>query len=213
MPSSGSWSVSAGGDVFLSGGLDSSLISAVADTFMFTAQGPAIADVLGGIQGQPAVFPRHQVSARGRRALHPQDERLFGRAAPLGHTGHPRTGAGALRRGGGPRPARHGGRDSSLLLFCPPDPKLMPRWRFRASAPTKFLAVTHGTVTPPCGGKVRFPLGAVHGLPGGIYKGGRAGDIDPAAFVDARYQQTLAETSRCCRGGMRWRPGCARWSI
>ena len=99
---------------FLSGGLDSSLISAVADTY-FTARGRQLQTFSVGYKDNRRYWCWRS-TPRWRPAT-----------CPAWRTWIPRCCCSAARS------------------------SPMPRWRFRASAPTKFLAVTHGTATPPCG--------------------------------------------------------------
>jgi len=107
----------------------------------------------------------------------------------------PEPGAGALCGGGCARPARHGGRGVPRCCCSAARSSRTPRWRFRASVRTRSLAATRGTATPPCGKNTAFPWAQSTAYRASFIKDGVLGGIDPAAFVDARYKQTLAETS------------------
>ena len=84
--------------------------------------------------------------------------------------------------------------DSSLLLFC------------RQIKPHATVALSGECADEIFGGypwyrdpavreKYGFPWAQSTAYRAAFIKDGVLGDIDPAAFVDARYQQTLAETS------------------
>ncbi len=196
---------------FLSGGLDSSLISAVADTY-FTARGRQLQTFSVGYKDNRRYFHATKFQPGADAPYIRKMNDFLGRAAPLGHAGHPRTGAGALRRGGGPRPARHGGRGFLVAAVLPPDQAPCHGGAFGRVRRRNFWRLPM-VPRPRRAGKVRLPLGAVHGLPGGIYKGGRAGGHRPGSVCGCAVSANAGRDLGAAGAGLRWRPGCARWSI
>jgi len=178
---------------FLSGGLDSSLISAVADTY-FTARGRQLQTFSVGYKdnrryfhatkfqpGADAPYIRKMndfLGARHHWVTLDTPELVLALYAAVEARDLP--GMADV--------------DSSLLLFC------------RQIKPHATVALSGECADEIFGGypwyrdpavreKYGFPWAQSTAYRAAFIKDGVLGDIDPAAFVDARYQQTLAETS------------------
>ena len=178
---------------FLSGGLDSSLISAVADTY-FTARGRQLQTFSVGYKdnrryfhatkfqpGADAPYIRKMndfLGARHHWVTLDTPELVLALYAAVEARDLP--GMADV--------------DSSLLLFC------------RQIKPHATVALSGECADEIFGGypwyrdpavreKYGFPWAQSTAYRAAFIKEGVLGDIDPAAFVDARYQQTLAETS------------------
>ena len=179
---------------FLSGGLDSSLISAIADAH-FTAQGNQLQTFSVGYRDNKKYFHATKFQPGA-------DAPYIRKMNDFLHARHhwvtldtPELVPAAVRRGGRPRPARHGGRGCVAARVLPAYQAPRHGGAVGGVRGRNFSAVTRGTATPRCASGTASHGRSPRPYRASFIKPGVLGGIDPAAFVDERYRATLAQTS------------------